>query len=334
MMKIPRNTYKPLAYVLLSGVFLGFTWLLIKTTTAQEGAGQGLEISPPVMALTADPGKTVKANILVRNVTSTDLVVTGESNDFVAAGEDGTPKVLLGEDETSPYSIKDWITIPGKVTLVPREIKTMNVAINVPADASPGGHYGVVRFTGTPPSLEGQGVALTASLGSLILLSVSGDITQQLSIEEFSANKDGQTGTFFESLPINLVERLKNSGNVHERPAGAITIRNMFNKTVATFPYNPQARYVLPDSTRKFEQTLNRELIGDKRLFGKYTATLSVTYGEGNDKTADATLTFWIIPWKLILGVIAAIIIGFFLIRFAIRRYNQYVIKRSNKHHR
>ena len=44
MMKIPRNTYKPLAYVLLSGVFLGFTWLLIKTTTAQVGEGPGLEI--------------------------------------------------------------------------------------------------------------------------------------------------------------------------------------------------------------------------------------------------------------------------------------------------
>ena len=331
---MPKITFKITAYVLLLGCFFGFSWFLIKSTTAQEGVGQGLEISPPVIALTADPGKTVKTNILVRNVTSTDLVVTGESNDFVAAGEDGTPKVLLGEDETSPYSIKDWITIPGRVTLVPKEIKTMSVVINVPEDASPGGHYGVVRFTGTPPNLEGQGVALTASLGSLVLLSVSGDITQQLSIEEFSANKAGKTGTFFESLPINLVERLKNSGNVHERPAGAITVRNMFNKTVATFPYNPQARYVLPDSTRKFEQTLDTTVTDGKRLFGKYTATLSVTYGEGNNQTATSTLTFWIIPWKLILGVIAAIIIGFFVIRFAIRRYNRYILNRSHRHHR
>lgn len=320
-------------YILIAAVTLAVGWLGFNAVFAQSQnnapAGQGLEISPPVTVLKIDPGKSVNTKILVRNVTRTDLVVTGEANDFVAAGEDGTPKVLLGEDETSPYSIKDWITIPGKVTLVPQEIKTMNVTIKVPADGSPGGHYGVVRFTGTPPNLQGQGVALTASLGSLVLLTVSGDITENMTVEEFSANKNGNSGSFFESMPINLVERLKNSGNTHERPGGAVTIRNMFNKTVATFPYNPDARYVLPGSTRKFEQTLDKKTMDGKRLFGKYSATLSITYGVKNDKTANATLTFWVIPWKLILAVIGLLIIAFFVIRWGIRRYNRYILSRS-----
>ena len=330
MIKNQSIAYKMAASILVLGGFILFSWIFINTTAAQESTGQGLEISPPVLILTANPGETVRTRVLVRNVTSTDLIVTGETNDFVAAGEDGTPKVLLDESETSPYSIKDWITIPGRVTLVPREIKTMEINIRVPQDASPGGHYGVVRFTGTPPNLEGQGVALTASLGSLILLSVSGDITHNLTVEEFAAQKDGKNASIFESLPFQLAARIKNDGNVHERPGGAVTITNMFGKTVATFPYNPGARHILPASTRKFEQALDKSIVGNARFFGKYTAKLTVIYGEGNQKTTTSTVTFWVIPWKLILAVIGGLVAAFFVIRYAIRRYNRYIISRTN----
>lgn len=333
MLKIPKLNYKISAYVAAAAVIFGLSAGLIQKSSAQT-AGQALEISPPVITLTANPGETVSTRVLVRNVSSSNLVVTGEANDFVAAGEDGTPKVILDDNEASPYSMKDWIAIPGRVTLVPREIKTMNLTIRVPADASPGGHYGVIRFTGTPPNLEGQGVALSASLGSLILLSVNGDVTHNLSINEFTAAKDGKKGTFFESLPLQLIQRLKNDGNVHERPSGAITITNMFNKTVATFPYNPGARHILPASIRKFEQNVDSSLVNNSRLFGKYTAKLSVIYGEGNQKTATSTVTFWVIPWKLVAAIIAGLVIGFFALRLAITRYNRYIIKRSSNRRR
>jgi hypothetical protein len=326
-----RTLFLTATAVILVASFVGMAPVLVHGQSSRQGSGQGLEISPPLINLSVDPGQTVSTKVLIRNVTKTDLLVTGESNDFVAAGENGTPKVLLEPGETSPYSIKDWIVIPDKVTLVPKEIKTMNIKINVPKDASPGGHYGVARFTGTPPNLEGQGVALTASLGSLILMKVSGDVTENLSIEQFTISKDGKEGKFFESIPLKLQERLKNTGNTHEQPSGAITISNMFNKPVATFSYNPEARYVLPGSTRLFEQTLDSKLLDGKRLFGKYTAKITVIYGEGNNKTATSTVTFWVIPWKIIAIIIGGLIAAFFLLRFAIKRYNRAVVKRASR---
>ena len=326
-----KPKFKFTAGVAAIAVVLGLSLFAAGTSNAQTGSGQALEISPPLLTLTSDPGKTVKTTILIRNVSKTDLVVTGEANDFVASGEDGTPKVLLDPNETSPYSMKDWISTPTKLTLVPKEIKSMNITINVPADASPGGHYGVIRFTGTPPNLEGQGVSLSASLGSLIFMRVNGDITENMSVEQFSISKDGKKGSFFESPPLKFEQVIKNSGNIHERPGGAVTITNMFNKPVTTFSYNPDSRYILPGSSRHFEQTVDKKELGGKRLFGKYTAKLTVTYGEKNDKTTTSTITFWVIPWKIILIVIAALIAGFFLIRFAIKRYNRSVINRSRR---
>ena len=72
----------------------------------QASQGQGLEISPPLAELKADPGQVIQTTLKIRNVTQQTLVVSSEINDFTADGEDGQPKLLLEEGESSPYSVK------------------------------------------------------------------------------------------------------------------------------------------------------------------------------------------------------------------------------------
>jgi hypothetical protein len=292
------------------------------------GSGQALEIAPPLITLTANPGQTIQAQIKLRDIAKNDLLVTNQVNDFVANGEDGTPKILTDTDQTSPFSVKDWITTIPSLLLKPQEIKTLNIAINVPTNASPGGHYGVIRFTGTPPKLNGTGVSLSASLGALVLLTVSGKLHHDLSVQEFSVNDGGKAGSFFQSAPLTFVTRLHNTGNVQEEPSGHIIITDMFGKTIAGLNVNLPPRNILPDSIRKFESKLDKNVIGHKRLFGRYHATLTLNYGDNNKQTVTASITFWVIPWHLILGVIIALIAGFFLLRFLIRRYNRRIISR------
>lgn len=305
------------------------------TPPAQPGTGQALEIAPPVINLTADPGQTIRTQISLRDISSGKLLVRGQVNDFVAAGEDGTPKILLEDSESSPYSLKTWIAPLPELTLEPRQIRNLPVVINVPANAAPGGYYGVVRFTATPPELEGTGVSLSASLGSLILVRVNGAVNEKLTVEEFSVAKNGKPGSLFESAPLQFIERIRNSGNIHEQPAGQVTITDMFGKKVAAVNVNLPPRNVLPDSIRKFEQPLDKTVIGNKRLFGKYTAELNLTYGS-NKQTVSQSLTFWVIPYKLIAILIIVLVGGFFLLRFMLRRYNRRIISKAygGKHRR
>lgn len=290
--------------------------------SAQQGNGQGLEISPPLVDVKADPGQVVKTQLKVRNVTKYPLIVEAEYNDFVANGEDGQPKILLNNDEKSPYSIKDWLgTIP-TATLQPREQAVFDVTIAVPKNASPGGHYGVVRYTGTPANTgDASAVSLSASIGTLILVNVSGDVQESGKISELFSARDGKKRTMFEYGPVAIVTKVENTGNVHFKPKGTVRVSNMFGGKVQEFQLNAAGGNVLPQSTRKFENVLNKKL-----LFGRYKIQADVTYGQDN-KIMSKTSSFWVIPYKLVILFILLIVLLFFVFK----RYNKFIVKRANK---
>lgn len=304
--------------------------LLSFQTVSAETSSQALEIAPPVITLSANPGQTVTANISLRDISTGKLVVSNEINNFTAAGDDGTPKIILdGSDDDSAYTLKKWISPLDKITLEPKQIKNVTVTIKVPADAAPGGYYGVIRFTGNPPELEGTGVSLSASLGSLIFLRVNGNVKESMKINSFTASSDGKTGWLFEFAPIKFAEKIENTGNIYEQPTGRITITDMFDKKIAIVNVNIDTKYVLSGTSRKFEQSLDKSNIGKKMLFGRYKADLVVTYGSDQKYTMTKSIEFWVIPYKLISVCIAITIALFFALKYMIGNYNRRIIERA-----
>ena len=293
---------------------------------ATASPGQGLEISPPVIELSADPGQTVTTTIRVRNVANGDLIAKGRADDF-GAGDDesGQPKLLLDETGATRYSLKYWVSNVPDLRLAAGELKSTTITIKVPANAEPGGHFGVVRFTAVPPDLAGTGVALSASVGTLVLLRVSGAITDKVSLAEFSAGQNDQKHSFFEHGPVDFIVRVKNEGSVHEKVQGTIAVTGMFGQKMGNVAVNDKGGNVLPGSIRKFQQTL-----GTKALFGYYTAQLNLTYLDGKNKLTGK-LGFWVIPWKLILLALVGLAVLGWLLRLGIKRYNAHIIAQARR---
>lgn len=301
---------------------------------ANAPTGQALEIAPPVLNLKANPGETIKTTISLRDVSTSSLVVRNQINDFVAAGEDGTPKLLLDDtDEKSPYSLKEWVQPLPQLTLKPKEVNKLPVTIRVPKDAAPGGYYAVIRFTASPPGLDGTGVSLSASLGTLILLRVNGDAKEDMQIEQFSASKNGDVNWLFESQPITFITRVKNNGSLHEQPTGQITIKDMFGNTVANVNVNLERNNVLPSSIRKFDPKLDSSVIGDRALFGLYSADLKLNYGS-EGQTVTSSTSFWVVPYRMILFGVLLIVIAIIVIRIALRRYNERIVEKARSRRR
>ncbi len=308
---------KRMLSVLASVFVLLLTFVSPHVVHAQ--GGQGLEISPPLIELKTDPGKTVTSTIRVRNVTQDTLVIKSQVNDFVANGEDGKPKLLLDTDEESPYSIKSWIVSVPAITLKKGEQKPIKVTLRVPDNASPGGHFGVIRFTGTPPELEDTGVSLSASVGTLMLVNVSGNTTENAEVSELSTAQNGKKRSLFEYGPITIIERINNTGNVFFKPSGSVRVSNMFGREVKTYPLNENGGNILPGSTRRFEQELSNKL-----LFGRYSVQADIVYGEKNSIITEST-SFWVIPYKLILIILGGLLVAI----VAIKRYNKFIVKKA-----
>ena len=320
---------------------IGLAWLVIfgliqpaavlaATPPSITGSGQALQIAPPLIEVSGNPGQSITAKLYLTDISSVNLVVTNQINDFKAKGNTGVPDILFNSSPNDPYSLIGFISPLPTLILKPQQVKILNVTINIPKDASPGGHYGVIRFTGTPASLTGSsGVSLSASLGALVLLTVNGHLVENLKTSSFNITQNGgKPSTFFQSIPLTFNELLTNTGNVHVIPTGIITLKDMFNHTVISMNINEEQGNILPASSRQFSQTLNSVDFTNKRLFGRYSATFNVTYGAPK-KTLTDSITFWVIPIDLILIWIVVLIGGFFLIRWLLKRYNMYIINKA-----
>lgn len=310
---------------------------------AGAASDNGLKIAPVRTDINVEAGTSQIVTVTVTNVTSSvssyDIII----NDFTAGSdESGQPQILLDADKFAPsHSLKRLVgKVPG-VILTPGDSKNVNITVTVPKNYPAGGYYGAIRLVPhTEAGAANQNVTLSASVGSLVLVTVPGNINQQVSVASLDVRKavkanevDVPRTIFTNNKSLNAVIRFQNGGDVQEQPFGKLVLKNWRGKTLSTYEINetkdgsPRGN-VLPDSIRKFSTPLNN--LGG---FGKYT--LEGNFGYGNSgQLITASSSFYIIPISLIiaLGVLVALILFvIFGLPRLIRRYNKRVVAKSRK---
>ena len=268
------------------------------------GTANALKISPLRTDVQVEQGSSATVKVIVTNPSSETVSVRVIQNDFIAGDEDGTPAIYLEETEYAPSrSLKRFMTPIDNLTLAPNEARVVEVVLTVPADAEPGGYYGVVRFAPTSPDSGGQ-VNVSASVASLILMTVPGDTPEKLDLTDFDIRQDGSLKAFFTTgggLTANV--RFKNEGGVHAGPFGKVSVLKGNDIVYASdFNNKEQRDMILPNSARRWSIPLDN-ISG----MGRYTVSATFTYGAQN-QTIEVTETFWIIPKAVIIIAVVALI--------------------------
>jgi hypothetical protein len=322
---------------LLSGLMTVFSLVLLISAvttadTASTSNSDGMKISPVRTDLIITPGQTKTVIVSIQNVTQTDGVYSIITNDFQAKDETGAPSLLLNGDVNSTHGLKKYMTTPKTVEVAAGQQKEVNVTITMPSDIAGGGYYGAVRFAPTSGPQGKSNVSLSGSVASLILVSVPGNVNENMRILSFGANKGenaGNTSLFTTNKNLKASVRFQNSGNVQEQPFGKILLKKG-DKTLSTYEINtsdPRGN-VLPDSIRRFDVPLKG--VGS---FGKYTLVGNFGYGT-NGQLLSATSTFYVVPLVLI-GVFVVVVLLLIALIFggprAMKRYNQRVLRRAGR---
>jgi len=316
----------------LTGLLAAATILpIFASAPVYAGSGKGMEISPLIVDQVRSPGDTFSSEITLRNLTDTAVVASAAIHNFTSEDDTGTPKIDVKDEQAdSSFSMRSWVSAIPDVHMKKGEAVKIPVTFTIPANAEAGGHYGAILFTlaaETDTNGQTSQVALGASIGTLYLIRVTGSVVEKMTLDGFyTLNPKGDRSPMLDSGPISFVVRLKNDGTVHEKPEGNIAVTDMFGRKVGTVVVNDKGGSILPKSTRRYNQQL-----ATKNLFGYYHAKLTLVYADG--QKIQNNISFFVIPWQLIILVVLGLLIVLFLLRGWLRSYRASIIKqvRTNR---
>lgn len=308
---------------------------LVKSPSVQAADGFNIITSPLPIKLNTPPGKTVTTELRMKNLNPQNETIKMGLMKFGATGESGQPNLF---DLTPKDTYANWVTFtPSQFVAEPNVWKTVKMTIKVPPEASLG-YYLAVTFSraNQPGDTAGQS-SVKGSAATLVLLDVRGvDDKRSLNLLDFTVEKK-----LYEYVPVNFTVKLRNTGNIYLAPTGNIFITKG-GKPVTTINFNDVGSSVLPASNRVYsvpwtsgfpkfkDKVVNGKPIYDKKAkpvqeltydfsqvsklrFGKYTAKLLVVYDDGKqDVPMESSVTFWVLPWKILLGAgVIILVLGF-----------------------
>jgi len=284
--------------------------LAIGSVQAVHAQSAGIRVQPSFIDERVDPGSTLSFTLRATNESADAERYVVFVRDIRNVDSRGTPIFAEAGEETG-YEVSSWI----RISTDPIEIASggsvdIPFDIVVPQDASPGGHFGAVFLLREAERPEAMGAGVGFQVGMIVSIRVSGDVVEEARILEFLTDKNlyGKPSVQFSAL-------IDNPGNVLVRPRGPLEIVDMFGKQIASLVMNESGAAVFPKNSRKFETHWE----GDGIAFGRYQAILSLVYGEDGRKTITSTISFWVLPFGIILSVLGGLL-GIILLIVVITR--------------
>lgn len=295
--------------------------------------GIHLTLSPVFINITTNPGTPVSSEFKVTNNNNVKEYFQIGLIGFRADQTGGNIRPV--EVDNSDEFVK-WITFSeNQFELEANETKVIRFKISPPRDAALGYYYGIRVGRIREKKAEAQEAIVSGSATLPLLMEVrSPNSKKEMSILDFSTDSP-----FYEYLPIKFNIKIKNSGNIHLVPFGDIFIDQGGRKEIAVVQANAGRSNILPQTERmltsewsegfplRVAKKIGETVVTNEKgktvyttqwdftkaanfRIGKYTANLIMVYNNGSaDVPLNATVSFWVIPWKILLGLLAVVLL-------------------------
>lgn len=265
--------------------------------------------------LKAKPGEKIQAMVRVRNSSNKPLAVRTLIQDFVI-GEDGETPVAVSSEVSNRWSLANWVTISPANQMIPaHQTAQVNLVIDVPKDALPGGHYAMVLHepnTSGVPSAGDTSSRVAQRVGTLVYFFVDGPVNEEAFIRNFTIPQWNEYG------PVPFSFTVENLSDMHIKPSITVDMYNVIGQKVDSVVV--ETKNVFPFVARNFEGKWNR-VWG----IGPYKARIVMSFGNSGKLVMSET-SFWLIPYKLVaavgLGLLLLIALIIVIRRHLLHRFN------------
>lgn len=310
-MTLSQNRFGLSVFLLL---FLGILFSSAPVASAQVESSAGIGISPAMIEEGAKPGEVKEYQVTVSNLARQEQTIYLFTRDIVGVKNSGVPVFANPNAERTGFELTEWVSLAEtEVTIPAQSSREVSFTLAVPADATPGSHFGGIFLSVDPPRLRESGAAIGYEVTNIISIRVAGDAVENAQLRSFSTDD-----YVYSKREVEFKATVRNQGNVLVRPFGPLQIYNMFGSEVATLRFNEQEGGVFPGTDREFTILWEDDELG----FGRYQAMLSLVYGgEAGQSTIYSTVSFWILPMNIIGPALGALVTLLLVTYFGIRMY-------------
>lgn len=262
--------------------------LPVSSFAQEAGKEERITLSPAISRPELSAGERATSKLTVINDGQTDYEVVLYARPFSVTNEQYDPDYTEVNERTQAYQ---WVQFENtRISLKPGDRAEVPYEISVPENAAGGGHYAVL-FAETQPKQDGSNVARKKRVGSLLYMTIKGEVRESGSIDSWEAR------LFQTKPPIESTLRVKNDGNVHFQANVQAQYVNIFGKK--QFELNREV-IVLPGTTRKIVASWE-----GPPYFGIFRAKATVEY---LDKT-ETLPARWVVlvPIPLLIGLAALV---------------------------
>ncbi len=312
-----------------------------------------LQVTPSPLVTSVKPGVKTQLDLKIHNGGTGTENLKIEARAFTLS-QDSTRVNLL---DTTPPDIANWLSFSQpRFTLQSGQWVTEQVALNVPKDAGFSYSFALVISRQSEPKPTQGGRLIKGSLAIFTLVNVDRPgATSNLEVTAFSVSK-----RVYEYLPATFTVHFRNNGNTIAQPYGNIFVQRGATDRLplGSLNVNETKGYILPGTERTLSaswsdafpvyQTIraadgstSQKLVWNwanlsKLRIGRYTAHLVAVYSQaGRDVPIEGNVTFWVIPWKILLVLLTITLLVLFalfmLVRIIIRGVKRRHAKRQAK---
>jgi hypothetical protein len=275
--------------------------------------------APTNEKLQLEPGEIYEDNFTVWNLETDATTYYVKVSSFRQVQNQPGSAIYLSEEEDAknPYSASSWVEVDQtELELIPNKNVTVNYTITVPEKVTLGEYTAEIYFT-SENAQQGDETATYSLLASgiPILITIGDEFAESAEILEFySTEKIYEKPNF-----TTLITRIQNLGDTHITPKGDIVLENIFKQEVGRIPFNEPNQSILRDNSGIYESSwdLDKYITDGKLAIGPIKAETVILFRRNNPGFAvlDASTTFWIIPWKLIILILIVIIVMYVVLR-------------------
>ena len=295
----------------------------ISTAYAATPDSSGLRISPTLIDERADMGKTLSRTLTVTNFNKAATTFYLTLRDVTQVSNESAPVFTTTPPLGNGQDVSSWIKLSQtSITVAANKTVTVPFNIVIPANTTPGGHFGGIVVSSQPPTASGNSAVVSYGASTIIAMRVNGTVVEKAEIREFTTNK----WVYF-SPEITFRVNVENIGNVLVRPRGPLEITNMVGKKIAVLTMNDSNGAVFPKSNRQF----SLDWKNDGMLIGRYQAAIGLVYGVDGKNTIYTTTNFWVLPKNILLPIIITLLVLFLIIYISVKVYVKRSLSRSGQ---